>query len=80
MLHSGKLLLSMRSGKWVRGARVSAERREFYPMYRVSAAAGLMLQPFFCSIMEGFGSKNILSTLRRTIRAAIWLMVSPRPF
>lgn len=38
-----------------------------------------MLQSLFCSIMEGFGSKNILSNLQKTIRAAIWLMVSLVP-
>lgn len=55
--------------------------REFYQMWGIGGggAAGLLLQSLFCSIMEGFGSKNILSTLRRTIRAAIWLMVSLVP-
>lgn len=38
-----------------------------------------MLQSLFCSIVEGFGSKNILSNLQKAIRAAIWHMVSLVP-
>lgn len=61
------------------GAHGSANMDRFYQTQGVGATAGLMLQCLFCSIMEGLGSRNILSTLQRTIRAAIWLMVSPVP-
>lgn len=38
-----------------------------------------MAVPFLTNYGRVFGPKNILSALLRTIRAAIWLMVSPRP-
>lgn len=79
LLHCGELHVSMRSGKRVCGAHGSATMVRLYQMEGVGAAAGLMLQSLLCSIMEGLGSRNILSTLQRTIRAAIWLMVSPVP-
>lgn len=60
------------AGKWgvLKGVRSQIQRA-------AGGAAGLMLQSLFCSNMEGFGSKNILSNLQKTVKAAIWLMVSP---